>query len=345
MKKYVFAYPIRNLVIESVVGGCLKFGRVEFVSRTNLEENLGEYGIEQSYKSIFRDGLMFCPGDEIRREEAFALVHANWDGQRETFHEIEAVQFAEKVLAASQVSYMRRHQYSGFGKDFKQGTHITWEYRFEKGGDGSPYSWHRIFPLEQFRIDELWKMRCDDGFFFPVLELLNKNRQSEWEKDILRAVYHIGRSVLATSISDAFLHNFIALDTLLLRSTEKQSQALFDRIDSLLGWFLDGDKLRPLVDELYKKRCGLFHEGAYSEIASIDLINSDALVYNIISNIMGLGKEIRSKQDLVDYGNRIKAYHTLGHKPRWSKKLVFHEKNIDADDIAKVELHYRYHMA
>lgn len=333
-----------NITFSKELPSFLKIGRVIFVTKEYLLKNKKKYGISESYDNFCHGKSLFDSVGEFNKHKVFALIQTKWDGKRDLDIELDEISNATKILASSQISYMKRYQFKKFGHEFNDQPYCTWSFNFAVLSDKNSHAWHRIFPIEPFNLNELWKQRSKDCFFNELLKICNKQQKTAWEKDIIKAAELIGKSVLAGSIYEAFENNFIALDLLLLRASDKQNASLFERADALLGWFLDGSKFKPVLEALYRKRCGLFHEGSYKEINAIDLINSDVIVLNIFANIIRLRNIIISKSDLIEYSEKIKAYQVLGMKPKRPKILMFWDKDYSKSDIDKLDKHYKYHM-
>jgi hypothetical protein len=102
-----------------------------------------------------------------------------------------------------------------------------------------------------------------------------------WKLKMWRAAALVGRSHQAQSLSDAFLYQMFALETLLLRGDSGKGKTLAARLRGLLG-------ASPLVgntEELYRTRNRIVHEGDASSLTAQMLFVADQLASNVLRNL------------------------------------------------------------
>jgi hypothetical protein len=131
----------------------------------------------------------------------------------------------------------------------------------------------------------------------------------------------------------------IAIESLLTKHGDKYSAELPNRIEAFLGWidFWQNSNYADKIRKVYKKRCQYVHDGNPSNINVGDLLFVDTLLLNVLVNIIKHHNIFRSKQNLVDFANKVSAERLLGIVGKQSKvrpsTLVYIAQRYNKDDF------------
>lgn len=164
--------------------------------------------------------------------------------------------------------------------------------------------------------DYYWLRSARQNFFFPLLRILRGELKvaRAWKRDLYNASVMVGQSQAASDLAIAFLLNMIALELLLTQQGDGVVDALPERAEAFLGWtgHWESKDFATRIRDLYRKRCLLVHQGARNEIDVSDLLFSDELLLNLLSNLVHHPELFSSKQDVVEFSNRVGAERLLG---------------------------------
>ena len=173
---------------------------------------------------------------------------------------------------------------------------------------------------DDLRLDGVWRTFQDKMFFSKVLGIINGQVKvsRKWQEDLKRAAVLVGQSQVSNDVAQAFLWNMIALELLLTNQQDKHSDALPKRIEAFLGWvgFWEDDDYEAQIAEAYRKRCLFVHDGKRDEVSIEDLLFTDDLVLNLLSNLTHHSRLFTSKQDVVDFADRVECERKLGVRPK-----------------------------
>ncbi len=178
--------------------------------------------------------------------------------------------------------------------------------------------WLRSEVLTGFgqEVDGFWLRSARENFFFPLLAVLRKDVgvAPSWRSDLRNAAVLLGQSQTASDLPLAFLLNMIALELLVTSQSDKVVDALPQRAEAFLGWtgYWASDGFGERIRDLYRKRCLLVHQGRRDGISLEDVVFSDELLLNLLSNLVRHPKLFGSKDDVVEFSERFKAEQLLG---------------------------------
>jgi hypothetical protein len=121
-----------------------------------------------------------------------------------------------------------------------------------------------------------------------------------------------GKSQLRNE-AHAFLHDMIAIETLLAKRGDRFPEVIADRLIAFFGWVSHRSPAywEKVVDRLYKLRCAYVHDAQSDQITASDLLHADTIVRNLLRNIGRNPRVFNSKDALIEFQNQIAA-RTLG---------------------------------
>lgn len=100
----------------------------------------------------------------------------------------------------------------------------------------------------------------------------------------------------------------------------ERSDTLAERTEAFLGWMglWNTVDLEHDIEELYKIRNTIVHEGDYSNLRLKHLLRSDDWVFNLLLNLVRHPDLFRCKESVLEFCERVKAEKVLGlkHKVR-----------------------------
>jgi hypothetical protein len=134
----------------------------------------------------------------------------------------------------------------------------------------------------------------------------------------------------------SFLWNMIALETLLTKQTDKYTDALPKRVEAFLGWigFWETENYEQRIREAYQKRCIFVHSGNNSTITKQDILFTDDLLLNLLYNITKFYRIFKSKNDIIEFADKVEAEHKLGIRSKVRpKKLMFISRKYSEKDL------------
>ncbi|MDQ1353582.1 MAG: hypothetical protein QG657_3888 [Acidobacteriota bacterium] len=338
-KKYIFITPIENLKLEVSKYKTIKIGNVHFVSYDKIDAYKKRFGIS---KSITKMPLIKqTDNDFFECAPAFAIIHHNGESKDTQYKYILEVQRAIDILCMAQKGYTKR-QSTSIPAISGMPTSKSYKYMFvDKHNPNSLPGWRLASNPDGLIVNERMVEFHKKAYFFKLLKIINKDisTSKEWHNSIINAAIFAGKSWAAKSIYDAFLFNMIALETLLTESGDKFSDVLPLRIKSFIGWMGNWDKYdyKKRIDDIYKKRCKLVHEGNINNISVDDLLFSDDLIFGVFDNIVNHVKIFHEKKDIILFSKKVEAEHLLGIKGRTRPRtLRFFETQYNTKD--KIEI-------
>jgi hypothetical protein len=175
-------------------------------------------------------------------------------------------------------------------------------------------------------LDEDWKKFHSGLFFLKLIKIIRKEIevQNSWLEELRNAAILAGQSQCTVNISQAFLWNMIALELLLTKSGDRCKETIPERAEAFLGWigFWREENYVNRIKDVYKKRCDFVHEGNGRSITLDDLFFTDTLLLNLFVNIICHINIFQSKQDIIDFSQKVEAEHILGVKSKIQPKTL-----------------------
>lgn len=325
--KWTSFIPIHNLEIDKTIGSELRIEKVRFIAsskipyirkRLKLHKTFSQYN-----KSLKSNILGHAP--------TYAIITANKKSQKDSWtNELKMVKDAVDILRSSQFFPSTRYQKISFGEAYTAVNTVD-SYFIAENNMNARASFRNLLvsPPGRYRLDKQWKTSLSNHFFFPLIKILNSKKAlvtNGWKEQLRKTAILAGQSQFTESISQAFILNWIALESLLVNSSGKINEALIERLISLFGWLSNqaDSEIRGSIEHLYKLRNGLVHSGNIKDITIYDLLELDIILANTLSNLCLMTKTIRSREDLINFSEQIKARKVLGQKIRERPKSLFY---------------------
>ena len=202
-------------------------------------------------------------------------------------------------------------------------------------------------------IDEKWIRAQESSFFLKLLNYIrNKKRyDNHWLATLRRATELIGKAQSSNILSYCFLNNMIVIEMLLKNNDqEKFMKVIPGRVEAFFDWSKalnsnpnkrTGDLIENKLKAIYDKRNNLVHQGEYHKISIEDLLFSDELVRNLMSNIMHHISIFRNQQALISFCEIRKAQKVLKlKKTNQPGSLFYVVKNYSASRIRELEQYF-----
>jgi len=318
IKDYSLIVPIYNLEISQELYGEFKIGDVLYSSvdklprirnRLNIPYPISEYKNKLKHSKIF---------DESK---VYACIRTKREKDSSLAKEYKRLKESIYLLASSQHYHLSRNRKYYFGGPEYKDFIIDGYYLFENNKKGHFYFHSGLQnKIEPYRLDKKFISYSKHHFFHYLIAIINNPAKykikQDWYHTLRRAGILAGQSQFAKSLSDAFLFDMIALETLLTRRGDKFPDEIINRLISFFGWYTSENR-RPwenLIKRLYDVRCSLVHDGRQMDLCMRDLLNADKLLSNLLECLCRITKTIKSKEDIIAFSEKLKARQTLGMK-------------------------------
>ena len=232
---WLFIAPITDLVLTKEVGYEFTVDQVTFIDIKSFRHKRKKFGLphrvselEAQQHGVF--GRFFGEGTTI------ATLRRNGIGEKceEEFFRLVTEELA--ILAASQLSWHRRHQAAAPKLAVKRTPHILSYLLY----DVIKYAWSQpnklIPPYCELQLDGHWDKFRKDAFFAQLLQILTGKVKVDdaWRGALRTAAILAGQSQCSGNLSQAFLWNMVALDILLIQQGDKAIDILPERCKALL---------------------------------------------------------------------------------------------------------------
>ena len=329
MSSYLYMQPILNLELSDTVHGELLVDDVLIISsarltrvrnRVGFPKRISESGnwIREAVDKYHCFGIVTVASSSESalkkaetkiRDACFALRSANWPFQKRSTSNLL------RVFGPADVAYGVRSTQLVVNTD----TGVL---------KGSRSMWRRS--LLTLRLDTDWhRFQKAHGILKKMNAFFQEGTQiePEWRNAVRRAAILFGRSLQDADRAFAFLLDMIALDTLLLAKRDRAIE-MFPRLDAVLGWSNLGRK-KPWFENSDLRRLSLLrnslvHNGDANGLQAGDLLLADALLGNVLSCVLRMGRKWGSRDSMIEFGNRVSCRVSLGQRPYASEgKLPF----------------------
>jgi hypothetical protein len=263
---------------------------------------------------------------DAAQSQTFAVYRHTGKPENITKICLQAIKDELDILSLSQLGYSRRRINAHPSLRGNQNTGRISHLFLNSEDPGRIYSNRLAGKFMQLELDERWKRYHGDGFFFNLIKIFNKKTpvQSTWREHLHRASILIGQSQWSTDIAQSFIWNMIALELLLTQRGDKYSDVLPRRIEAFIGWVADWhtQSYENHIQDVYRKRSQFIHDGQRDKITIKDLLFTDDLLLNILINIITHIKLCQSKDEVINFTEKVKAEHLLGIKARIRPKTI-----------------------
>ena len=344
-QSHTIAVPVYNLEISPEIGGIFQIERVKFVSSEKIPKIRKSLNIPLTVSELIKRFKSHAA--VFTKAKTYAFISVNNPMDKELMFEHNLLREAIWLLRSSQFGREKRTNEFSFGLP-EHGTRLVdEEYLIEALHGRINIGSRLVSPIQPYKLDKAWKRYISYHFFPYLLRILHKKERitRRWRDSIRKAAILTGKSHYASELSQAFLYNMIAIETLLNTGDrdDKFSRSLYDRLNALFGWIhKDTKKLKEMVERLYQLRCEFVHHGEYKNITIRDLFDTDELLMNLLYNVCRSIRLFSSRQHIVNLAAEIEARKTLGFQLKRPKSLRYvksssQSKLREAEQLRKIK--------
>lgn len=305
--QYIFLHQVENLRLGSTRGH-IRIGTARVATRASMIAHLSSQGLWKHVNrmvvepTIRGDTFIYFPvqgkPDEILPTVTHQAREYIW------------------VLASTLYRWTRRNPTHAFGLSGDIGLATANSAFIGTSNTHTLSQWsHRgtLIPLElESRYFKIFRERRL-GHFLAFRD--DPRLTKKWKLSLWRAATLVGRSQMALSLTDAFLSQIFALETLFLSRSDSKSSSLAVRLHGLLGFARAIDPAD--IERLYSIRCDIVHGGDASRLCPLDLHFADYLAFNALHNAVVQRRLWSNKQEF-----QIKTSYR-GKASRWPKSYRF----------------------
>ncbi|MCK8117842.1 HEPN domain-containing protein [Pseudoalteromonas sp. 2CM37A] len=170
---------------------------------------------------------------------------------------------------------------------------------------------------------KLLKKESEHGFLTAFMGLAKSDMSPKMRASIRSCIVFLGHSQNSIEPYVRFLNNMIAIDSILTTSDAKHKETAQQNLESFFGWsdLWNNEFHREKVNEIYRLRSGLVHDGKISCITESDVIYTEFLLKNLLYNFCRFPEVFKNKEVLSIFIKNIQAERTLGIPSTKSKFL------------------------
>lgn len=314
-----FIVPVSNVVIKDDLGAEFKIDRITLISRDKLPRIRRRIGFPYRFSDFNKENPNIKES-YFDKYETFAFKRYTGDGKSNLIKVLAIVREELALLALSQLGSGRRRLNAAPVIADERGYGWT---NYFMINDKTRYWLSGLNAYEKHQrlvISKNWVKHQKNIFFMDLLDIIRgKIKVSKgWRQDKKNAAILAGQSQMSTDLPQAFLWNMIAIELLLTKQGDHYSEKLPERAEAFLAWTIHWyiNSYDEKIKTTYKKRCDLVHSGKREIIKVEDLLFSDTLLLNVITNIVKYPKIFKTKDDLITFSDTIKAENFLGIKSK-----------------------------
>lgn len=322
---WLYLAPIRWLRLSKAVNFEFTVNQVTFVDASRLAQRRRRYGfthqiseLKKRYKGILD---RFFEG-----ENTFATLRLTGKGKELKKKFISKINDELSILSLSQLGYSRRRHNSVPTLSEEKLVGRRSSLMFNLSADTSYQPNEVVGKIGPLNIDDGWRNFQRELFFYDLLKIISgKIKVSpKWRRDIKNAAILAGQSQSGHDIPQCFLWNIIALETLLTQRNDRYSDKLPERTEAFIGWSKDWEieNFEDKIRKIYQKRCLFVHDGQRNQITIGDILFSDDLLLNVLTNIVRHPNLFGSKNKLIEFSEKVQAEHKLGIKTKVRPKTL-----------------------
>jgi hypothetical protein len=322
---WVFLAPVRRLVLTDAIDNEITIDRITFVGPNKLpriRSRLGFHKRISHFKSRQRGVLkhVFSEGT------AFATSRFTGEGRTHLDNFLNQVREELVLLSLTQLGIRKRrnNSFPVLSEEFPIGHRVLLMMNTNKDSWYAPHE--LVGRFTDLVLDELWRENQQRGFFFDLLKIFQGTTKVSpgWRKDLRNASVLAGQSQCSADVPQAFLWNMIAIELLLTKQGDSYSDSLPERAEAFIGWTSDWklQNFEQRIRDLYLKRCQLVHHGNRECIEIRDVLSSDVILYNVLTNIVKHPDLFKTKDDIILFSEKVRAERLLNIRPRTRPKTL-----------------------
>ena len=335
---WIFLAPISHLILAR--SPTYKIVRCELVRASSLPHCRKRIGFKKRISEITEKHTQFIK-PFFEKKKAFLTLRLTGKGAEMRPRFVKHCEDELYILALSQLGYGNR---SSNGVPC-----ITDQYQSGKVSfllfNSNDNSWTQpnyiTGHILELALDDQWHKFHSAYFFHTLLKILRNEIEVEkqWRETLYNASVLAGMSQCSNERTTAFLWNMIAVEMLLTLDGEKHAEILPERVEAFLGWVFDWNEKNysEKIQDCYKKRCAIVHNGDRSCVEKEDLFFTDSLLFNLFTNLVRHHSIFKGKQDIKTFSEKVKAEHLLGLKSNVRPKtLTFTQKQFRENDYQRI---------
>jgi hypothetical protein len=333
---WVFIAPISYLELTKETNYELRVDRVTFVDLSKIPRIRKRLGFPVTIKE-FKNRWPDVIERFFSESKTYATMRLTGVGEEQQEVFLNRVREELSLLTLSQLGYSRRTSQSTPCLSQEAKTGLLSFLMFNITSNSWLQQNKNTYRLRNMRIDRRWLKWQTNHFFFNLMNIIKgKTSVSEgWRSDIKNAALLAGQSQQSSELLKSFIWNMVALETLLTQQGDTYTEMLPRRVEAFLGWMNSwkSGSYEENIRSIYKKRCNFVHKGQSSSITVADVLFSDVLILNVLTNIVNHPELFKCKNDLVKFSEKIDAEKLLGIKSKIRPKTlsaslpVFSEKD------------------
>lgn len=319
-RSYIYIVPVTGLSLTDSIKNEIKIQRVTFISIKKLSKVRKRFGINKTLSELKKTNHLKSFFNSP--EQVVAIIRHSGKPIKNTNIVLRKIIDSLHILSISQLGFSKR-RYNSHPTIVIGGTQKTSCLLLNEENTNSLLNEEIIGKINALCLDKNWLNFQKSLFFNPLIKILNDETKVDlkWKNSLFRASKLIGQSICSINLAQAFLFNMIAIEVLLTNQNDKCSNILPKRIESFIGWSDDFEtkEHNESIENIYKKRCQYIHDGDDSKIRIADLLLTDDIILNILTNLVLNHKLFPSKDHIIDFSNKILAEQTLGIYKKKSK--------------------------
>lgn len=316
---WCFIVPVSNVLIGEDLGSEFTIDRIQLVSQNKLPRIRSRIGFPYHF-SVFNAKNPDIQEKFFKKYKTFATKRYTGDGKANLKKFLATVREELALLALSQLGYGRRSFNAAPSIANEQGPGWTFYFMINNSSKHWIFGNEACSKIHMLSLNKNWVKRQKSAFFIDLLKIIRgKTKLSDgWCQDIKNAAILAGQSQMSSDLPQAFLWNMIAIELLLTKQGDHYSEKLPERAEAFLAWTIHWfmNSYDSKIKAIYKKRCDLVHAGKREIIEIEDLLFSDVLLLNVLTNIVKYPKIFRTKDDLITFSDKIQAENLLGIKSK-----------------------------
>lgn len=323
--------PVYGLDIGNNFNGELTIERVTFIRADKIPRIRKKLGLPKPISHYQKRQRPFGGRKILSEAKTYAYLKSRRNPDSQSFEtEMRCVLEALWILGSTMLGHIDRGRCDISLRPYPEAKFFEEFYNFKNNSDDFTVH-HTVFTaVEDFSFHTFWKRSLKRNNYIKLLRIIHGDIpvNTKWRTNLRTAAIIAGQSQFARYLHEAFFLDMVGIETLLAYPGDKFPDALINRLFALFGWLTDekSEMWKSIVKRLYEQRCSFVHSGEQKEITWTDLHNADTILANLLMNLSGLTKTIKSKQDIIAYANEIEARKILGKKPRVGKLPLFFKR-------------------
>lgn len=335
---WIFIVPIKGLILTEAVNREFLMSKVLFVDHQKLPYIRKRFGIPQRISEL---KTLKSTKEFFDSAQTFALFphYGVAIGKRTKCLRVVRDELAILTLSQLGVRKRRFNSHPGIMCEFSRGPIDSWFINLQ--GKGNIFNRQMSKGFVPLHLDNEWKRVHRNSFYLKLLKIINgkTEAQKSWVNNLRTASILIGESLSSNDIANAFLLNMIALECILTKQGDQFRTDLPKRIEAFLGWagYWHVKNYEQKIQVAYTKRCNLVHSAKRDDVKIQDLLFTDDLLFNLLTNIVDHIDRFPSKKAIMEFADKVEAEHLLGIKSKVRPKtLHFISRTYTKEDYEEI---------